>query len=121
VASQVDDSTYFVLPLTLAYDTPYVWRVIALDGDRAIAESPRSTFRTEPEPVTSEYADPGPTLIPPSPPAQHGWVWYFVGILALLLAATLGVLSRVNRRLRRGRGPRAPITLAESADLDTRR
>ena len=121
VASQVDESTYFVLPLTLAYDTPYIWRVIALDGDRAIAESPRATFRTEPEPVASEYIDPGPTLIPPSPPAQHDWVWYFVGILALLLAAMLGVLSRVNRRLRRGRGHRAPLPGAKSVDLDVRR
>ena len=106
VASQVGDFTSFVLPLALEYDTPYVWRVIALDGDRAIAESARATFRTEPEPVISEYTDMGPTIIPPAPPSQHGWVWYFVGVLALLLAAVLGVLSRANRRLRLSRGPR---------------
>ena len=113
VASQVSDSTSFVLPLALDYDTPYIWRVIALDGDRVIAESARATFRTEPAPVTPEYVPTGPTIVPPPVPVQQDWQWYLTGVLGVLLAVALALLSYVNRRtLRRhasrGRpGPRA--------------
>ena len=103
VASKVGDFTAFVLPLTLEFDTSYVWRVIALDGDRVITESARATFRTEPQPAAPSEAAVGATLVPPAAASQPDWIRYFAGILALLLAALLVVLSRVNRRLRRRR------------------
>jgi hypothetical protein len=103
VASSISDATTFVLPLALKHDTPYVWRVIALDGERVITESDGATFRTEPEAASPASQVPPPPFTPPTPPAQSSWLWYFAGAIALLLLLALGALSRVNRRLRRER------------------
>ena len=103
VASQVGDFTAFVLPLTLDYDSAYTWRVIALDGDRIITESPRRTFRTMPEPRTLENSVGPSFVLPQVAPARYDWIWYFAGAVGLLLALALGALSHVNRRMRRER------------------
>jgi len=108
VASQVWDNTYFILPLDLEYDTPYVWRVIALDGDRVIAESAQASFRTKAEPASAQYVSPGPAIVPPQLERQDNWGWYFAGIVAMLLAAAIGALSWVNRSRKRTRRPFRP-------------
>jgi hypothetical protein len=103
VASQVGDFTSFVLPLTLDYDTPYVWRVIALDGDRVVSESVRATFRTMPAPASLESDVQRPVINPPGVAVRYDWMWYFAGAIGLLLALALAALSHVNRRIKRGR------------------
>lgn len=103
VASNISDATTFVLPLMLDYDTPYVWRIIALDGERVISESARATFRTEAEAPPPAPHVPPPPFSPPVPPARADWLWHSMGAIALLLALALGALSHVNRRLRRER------------------
>ncbi len=103
VASQVGDFTAFMLPLTLDYDTAYVWRVIALDGDRVITESNRATFRTEAEPRPPATSVTGPTIVTAPASASQNWLWYFSGAVGFLLALALGALSHVNRRIRHER------------------
>ena len=101
VASQVGTFTSFVLPGPLDYDTPYVWRVLALDGERIISESLRSTFRTQPQPSPPPDTSAQPTIIPPQQPGIPEWAPLFVGIIGVLLLGTLGALSYVNRMQRR--------------------
>ena len=101
VASQVGDYTSFVLPGPLDYDTPYVWRVLALDGERIISESLHSTFRTQSPPALPSGAGVPPTIIPSQQPGVPDWVPLFVGLIGVLLLGTLGALSYVNRLQRR--------------------
>ena len=107
VASQVGDFTSFVLPGPLDYDTPYVWRVLALDGERIISESLRSMFRTQPPPALPADTSVPPTIIPPSQPGMPDWAPLFAGLLGVLLLGTLGALSYVNRVARTRRNFRA--------------
>lgn len=103
VASQVWDNSYFILPLELEHDTPYVWRVLALDGDRVISESARATFRTAPAPAAPDYAVTGPAIVPPAPAAHDNLGWYVAGALGVLLTAAMVALSWVNHARRRMR------------------
>ena len=101
VASQVGNFTSFVLPGPLDYDTPYVWRVLALDGERIVSESLRSTFRTQPpEALPSDTSAP-PTITPPPQPGTPSWVPLSIGLIVVLLLGTMGALSYVNRLQRR--------------------
>ncbi|MBN1856660.1 MAG: hypothetical protein JW846_06895 [Dehalococcoidia bacterium] len=101
VASQVGDFTSFVLPGPLACNTPYVWRVLALDGNRVISKSVEATFQTAPGPSVPATAPPMPTVIPPQTPGTPDWAPFFIGAVGILLIATLAALSYVNRLQRR--------------------
>ncbi len=103
VASQVGDFASFVLPLTLEHDTPYVWRVIALEGERIISESAPATFRTVAAAAPLPPPETTAPFTPPTPRTQTDWLPYFAGAIAALLALALAALSHVNRRLRRDR------------------
>lgn len=102
VASHIGPETSFVLPGPLQPGSPYVWRVLALDGEQVIAESARATFLTEP-PARAEPAYVQPEITPPVAPGTADWVALFVGGTAVLLMAALAALSHVNRLERRRR------------------
>jgi hypothetical protein len=102
VASKIGPETSFVLPGPLQPGTPYVWRVLALDGEQVIAESARVTFLTEP-PANVQPAYVQPVITPPQAPGTAEWVAPFVGAVAALLLAALAALSHVNRVQRRRR------------------
>jgi len=105
VASKIGPETSFILPGPLEQGTPYIWRVLALDGQEVIAESDRATFVTEPA-AEAQPAYVTPVINPPAAPGTPDWVAPFVcGVAALLLAA-LGALSYVNRQERRRRATR---------------
>jgi len=96
VASRLGPETSFILPGPLQPGMPYVWRILALDGEQVIAESARATFLTEP-PAQVQPAYVQPAVTPPVAPGTADWVAPFVGTVAALLLAALAALSYVNR------------------------
>lgn len=102
VASKIGPETSFILPGPLRPGTPYVWRVLAMDGQQVIAESDRATFLTEPQAETpAAYVQ--PVINPPVAPGTPDWVAPFIAGVTLLLFAALGALSYVNRQQRHRR------------------
>jgi len=110
VASQVGDFTSVILPGPLDYNSSYMWRVLALDGDMLIAESGEATFTT----VSPEEQPPAATLQPtyvvPEAADSNDCLPVLAAVVAALLFGSLGALSLVNsqqrRRNRREQGDR---------------
>ncbi len=86
-ANGLTTKAYTYTGANLAYDTPYYWKVTAIQ-DGAPASVAMGTFRTRPE---------APAPVEPEPVTTPFWVWVIIAIGAVLVIVVIVLIFRTRR------------------------